>query len=69
MLCRAGLGQAQKYRECPAQIGTVGNYAIDTCTSIVKPKSANWLIEALDSLSKKPDIVLNGYRKAGIVDV
>ena len=21
-----GLGQAQKYRECPAQIGTVGNY-------------------------------------------
>ena len=41
---------------------------IDTCTSIVKPKSANWLIEALDSLSKEPDIVLNGFRKAGIVD-
>ena len=24
----------------------------------------NWLVGALDSLSKKPEIVLNGFRKA-----
>ena len=41
---------------------------VDTRTSILKPKSANWLIGALESLSKKPEIVLNGFRKAGIVD-
>ena len=41
---------------------------VDTRTSILKPKSANWLIGALESLSKKPEIVLNGFRMAGIVD-
>ena len=39
-----------------------------TRMSILKPRSANWLIGALESLSKKPEIVLNGFRMAGIVD-
>ena len=32
------------------------------------PKSANWLIGALDSLSQKPEIVINGFRKDAIID-
>ena len=30
--------------------------------------SANWLIRALDSLSQRLEIVINGIRKAGILD-
>ena len=30
--------------------------------------SANWLIGSLDSLSQKPEIVINGFKKAGIFD-
>ena len=41
---------------------------IDTCTSVLKPKSANWLIGSLDSLYQKAEIVINGFKKAGILD-
>ena len=34
---------------------------IDTRTSTLKPKSANWLIGALDCLAHKPEIVINGF--------
>ena len=32
---------------------------IDTRTSALKPKRANWLMESLESLSQKPEIVLH----------
>ena len=35
---------------------------IDTRTSVLKPKSANWLIGSLDSLYQKPEIVINGFK-------
>ena len=41
---------------------------IDARTVILKPKSANWLIGALDVPSQKSEIVMNGFRKAGLVD-
>ena len=49
---------------------TISDVKIDTRTSILKPKSVNWLIGTLDShtLSQKPEIVINGFRKAGILD-
>ena len=40
---------------------------VDTRTSILKPKSANWLIGALESLSKKPEIVLNGLERLALL--
>ena len=46
----------------------ISDVKIDTRTSILKPKSANWLIETLDTLSQKPEIVINGFRKSGILD-
>ena len=47
---------------------TISDVKIDTYTSIPKPKSANWLIGTLDTLSQKPEIVINGFRKSGILD-
>ena len=46
----------------------ISDVKIDTRTSIRKPKSANWLIGTLDTLSQKPDIVITCFRKAGILD-
>ena len=34
----------------------------------MKPKSATWLIGEMDSLSKKTDKPLNGFKRAGILD-
>ena len=41
---------------------------IDTSTSVSKPSSANWILFAYDCACSAPDIVQNGFRKAGIVD-
>ena len=41
---------------------------INTRTSTPKPKSANWLMGSLASLAQKPEIILNRFRKAGILD-
>ena len=46
----------------------ISDVKIDTRSSIMKPKSANWLIGTLDTLSQKPEIVINGFKKAGILD-
>ena len=37
-----------------------------TFTSILKPE-CHWLIGALDFLSQKPEIAINGFRKPGIL--
>ena len=47
---------------------TIQDVKIDTGISTLKPKSANWLMGLLASLAHKPEIVLNGFRKAGILD-
>lgn len=46
----------------------VPDVKIDMRTSVLKPKSANWLIAVLDTLSQKPEIIINGFKKAGILD-
>ena len=38
-----------------------------TCMSIVKELSSRWIFVSLDYIRSSPDIVCNGFRKAGIV--
>ena len=41
---------------------------INSRTSTLKPKSANWLMGSLASLLQKPRIILKGFRKTGFLD-
>ena len=41
---------------------------IGTCMSIIKPKSANWILFAYDCIHYVPDVICNGFCKAGIVE-
>ena len=41
---------------------------VDVRASIIKAKSMNWFISAWESIKKCPDIVINGFKKAGIFD-
>lgn len=40
---------------------------VDVRASIVKAKSINWFISAWESIKTRPDIVINGFKKAGIL--
>ena len=40
---------------------------VDTRMSVVKEISAKWIVSAYDYLKSKPDIIINGFKKAGIV--
>ena len=37
------------------------------CTSIIKPISGNWIVYTYDCIGNVPDIIMNGFCKAGIV--
>ena len=37
--------------------------------SIIKPLSANWFISAFDYIRTSPDIIINGFEAAGIVNI
>ena len=37
--------------------------------SVVKPLSANWFIGAFDYIKNSPDIIINGFKAAGILDI
>ena len=39
---------------------------IDLALSIVKPLGAKWLIEMHDYFLQKPEIITNGFQKAGL---
>ena len=41
---------------------------IDMCMSIIKPKSASWITFAYDCIRYVPDVICNGFCKAGIVE-
>ena len=49
-----------KVRGLPILLGSTPDGQVKS-TSILKPKSANWLIGSLDSLSQKREIVINGF--------
>ena len=37
--------------------------------SVIKPTSANWILFAFDCIQYIPDVICNGFSKAGIDDV
>ena len=41
---------------------------VDLRLSIMKPIGAKWIIELHDYLKTKPDIIINGFKGAGIID-
>lgn len=42
---------------------------IDLKLSTVKPLGAKWLIELYDYFKKRPEIIINGFKATGIIDV
>ena len=56
---------AKKVQKQLASGIAIQDVKIDTRTSTLKPKSANWLMASLNSLAQKPEIVINGFKKAG----
>ncbi len=41
---------------------------VDVSAGVIKAKSLTWFISAWQSLQVRPEIVINGFRKAGILD-
>ena len=41
---------------------------VDLGLSVVKPVGAKWMIELYDYFKAKPEIILSGFKGAGIVD-
>ena len=39
---------------------------VDLAVSIVKSLGAKWLIEMYDYFLQKPEIIINGFQKAGL---
>ena len=46
----------------------VHQVAVDVLTAVIKTKSVSWFISAWESLRARPEITINGFRKAGILD-
>lgn len=46
----------------------VDDVRVDLAAAVIKAKSANWLISSWQALQKRPEIAINGFRRAGILD-
>ena len=46
----------------------VDKVKIDITATAIKPLSANWIISSWQTIERRPEITINGFRKAGIVD-
>ena len=44
----------------------MGKFSTDLCMLTMKELGANWLVSACDHIHSQPDIITNGFRKAGI---
>jgi len=42
---------------------------VDAHLGVVKIPSAKWIVEAWKDVETRPQMVVNGFRKAGILDV
>ena len=40
---------------------------IDVTITVIKGLSANWIISAWNSIAQRPELTVNGFRKAGIL--
>ena len=52
---------------CKQLDGTSAREAIDLRLSVVKPLGARWLVRMCDHVKTKPDMIINGFREAGIL--
>ena len=57
-------------KEVSKQLKTtsVKNVKVDVNLGVVKIPSAKWIIEAWREVETRPQMVVNGFRKAGILD-
>ena len=46
----------------------VGEVKVDVASTAIKTKSANWTISAWQALEGRPEVAVNGFKKAGIYD-
>ena len=42
------------------------NYVVDLSMSVVKPLSVKWLVAVNEHLINNPDIIVNGFKQAGL---
>ena len=47
---------------------SVNNVKIDFRMSIIKPKSASWLMSSVEEIRSRPLLAINGFRHAGITN-
>ena len=54
----------------PKQLETINvtEVKVDVTAVVIKAKSAGWLVSSQQFLGDRPEIVVNGFRKAGILD-
>ena len=50
------------------QVVSIEAVKVNTNMSVIKPTSANWIVFAFDCIRYVPDIICNGFSKAGIDD-
>ena len=46
----------------------LGEVKVDVASAAIKTKSASWIISAWQALEGRPEIAVNGFKKAGIYD-
>ena len=46
----------------------MGEVKVDVASTAIKTKSANWTISAWQALEGRPEVAVNGFKKAGIYD-
>ena len=46
----------------------VSRVAVDVGLTVVKTPSANWIISAWRSIQQRPQLAINGFREAGLLD-
>ena len=46
----------------------VNQMKVDVNLAVVKNPSASWFISVWQSLEKRPEVAINGFKKAGIID-
>jgi hypothetical protein len=46
----------------------LGEVKVDVASAAIKTKSANWIISAWQALEGRPEVAVNGFKKAGIYD-
>ena len=41
---------------------------VDVSAAVIKTKSVSWFTSAWESIQARPEIVINGFKKTGILD-